>query len=66
MAAVAAGWFPNARAGASAMTETASRFEPNSEQMIMYDHLFREVYEPLFPTLQPLLTRLSSLTQRNR
>ncbi|MFN2202785.1 MAG: FGGY-family carbohydrate kinase [Caldilineaceae bacterium] len=66
MAAVAAGWFPNARAGASAMTETASRFEPNSEQMIIYDHLFREVYEPLFPTLQPLLTRLSSLTQRNR
>ena len=27
-----------------------------------YDRLYREVYQPLFPTLQPLIHRLAELT----
>jgi xylulokinase len=65
LAAVAAGWFPDARTAASAMTEKTTRFEPNAERMVNYDRLFREVYEPLFPALQPLLARLAALTRRN-
>jgi len=62
LAATAAGWYPDARSAADNMTGTAERFIPNPETHAIYDRLYREVYQPLFPTLQPLLHRLAELT----
>ena len=49
------------RQTASAMTHTAERFDPQPATQRIYDRLFREVYKPLFPTLQPLVDRLMEL-----
>jgi hypothetical protein len=45
------------------MTGTAERFAPDPATQAIYDRLYREVYQPLFPTLQPLLHRLAALRQ---
>lgn len=63
LAATAAGWYPDVSQAAEAMTATADRFEPQPETQQFYDRLYREVYQPLFPTLQTLLTRLSQITR---
>ena len=42
---------------------TADRFVPQPETQQFYDRLYTEVYQPLFPTLQTLLTRLSQITR---
>lgn len=62
LAASAVGWYPDIRSAANAMTGTAERFEPQPETQQIYDRLYREVYQPLFPTLQPLANRLTELT----
>ncbi len=61
LAAAAAGWYPDAISAANAMTGTAERFTPDPATQAAYDRLYREVYQPLFPTLQPLLHRLAAL-----
>jgi sugar (pentulose or hexulose) kinase len=63
LAAAAAGWYPDAISAASRMTGTAERFTPDPATQAVYDRLYREVYQPLFPTLQPLLRRLADLRQ---
>jgi sugar (pentulose or hexulose) kinase len=63
LAAVAAQWYPNATTAAGAMTGTAGRFEPDPETQAIYAQLYDQVYHPLFPTLQPLLHRLTDLTE---
>ena len=47
---------------AAAMSGTGRRFEPQPETQAVYDRLFRDVYQPLFPTVQPLVDRLTALT----
>jgi hypothetical protein len=47
------------------MTSTADRFAPDLEKHAIYDQLFREVYRPLYPTLQPLIRRLAELTRNS-
>lgn len=62
LAAAAAGWYPDIPGAAAAMTGTTGRFNPHPDSQAIYDRLYREVYLPLFPTLQPLLDRLTGLT----
>jgi sugar (pentulose or hexulose) kinase len=52
------------RAAADAMTATADRFAPQPEAQARYDPLYREVYQPLFPAVQPLVDRLAHLCPR--
>jgi xylulokinase len=61
LAAVAAGWYPDAASAADRMTSTAERFMPNPATQAIYDRLYSQVYQPLFPTLQPLMHRLATL-----
>jgi xylulokinase len=65
LAAVAAGWYPDAYRAAAAMTDTADQFKPNPELQRFYEQLYQEVYKPLFPTLQALLHRLTELTRHD-
>ena len=64
LAATAVGWYPDVRAAADAMTATADRFAPQPEAQARYDPLYREVYQPLFPAVQPLVDRLAHLCPR--
>ena len=61
LAAAAAGWYPDVQSAAAGMTGTTERFAPDTETRAVYDRLFNEVYQPLFPTLQPLIHRLADL-----
>jgi xylulokinase len=63
LAAAAAGWYTDPRRAAEVMTGTAGRFTPDPERQARYEPLFNEVYKPLFPTIQPLIDRLTELTQ---
>ena len=63
LAAVFAGWYPDATAAAAAMTRTAESFRPNPEAADRYDALYREVYVHLFPALRPYVDRLTELTR---
>ena len=62
VAATAAGWYPDIRTAADGMTSVTEHFAPNPETQAFYDQLYKEVYRPLFPTLQPLIHRLTELT----
>jgi sugar (pentulose or hexulose) kinase len=63
LAATAAGFYPDARQATQAMTRILPHpFEPNSSNHDFYNHLFEEVYCPLFPALQPYLGRLTSMS----
>ena len=64
LAATAIGWYPDVHAAAEAMTSTAERVTPNWDVHAIYDQLYREVYQPLFPAVQPLVDRLTELTQK--
>jgi sugar (pentulose or hexulose) kinase len=63
LAAAAAQWYPSAVAAAAAMASTVERFAPSPETQAIYDRIYSQVYRPLFPTLQPLLHRLTDLTE---
>lgn len=63
LAAVVVGWYPDLPTAADAMTGTAGRFEPDPATQAIYDRIYSEVYRPLFPTLQPLLHRLTDLAE---
>jgi len=62
LAATAAGGYSDVYSAADGMTGTAECFVPNPETQAVYERLYREVYQPLFPTLQPLIHRLAKLT----
>jgi xylulokinase len=62
LAAAAAGWYPSITSAADALTGTAERFSPRPDMQAFYDQLFREVYQPLFPTVQKLVDRFTELT----
>jgi sugar (pentulose or hexulose) kinase len=63
LAAVAAQWYSSAASAADAMTSTTRRFASDPETHAIYDRIYGEVYRPLFPTLQPLIHRLTDLTE---
>lgn len=63
LASVAAGWYPDAHTAAAAMTHTGPVYEPQPATQQIYDRLYREVYQGLFPALQASLGRLTELTQ---
>lgn len=63
LAATAVGWFGDVRQAAAAMTGAVDAFAPDAGQVAIYDRLFRQVYQPLFPTLQGLVDRLTALTR---
>jgi xylulokinase len=62
LAAVAAGWYGDAREAADAMTQTGAIYEPNPTTQAIYDRLYHEVYKGLFPCVQQSLQRLTALT----
>ena len=62
LAAVAAGMHSDILSAAWAMTATGARFEPDTERHAFYSMLYSDVYKPLFPTLRPLIDRLTELT----
>jgi xylulokinase len=65
LAAVAAGWYDDARTAAAAMTSMGESFEPRPETQQIYDQLYREVYLGLYPALRASLRRLTELTDRS-
>jgi xylulokinase len=62
LAAVGAGWYPDVRQAADAMTGVAERYAPAPATLETYDRLYQQVYRTLFPSLQAALDRLSLLT----
>ena len=66
LAAVTAGWYADARLAADAMTGTGECFTPDPAAQASYNELFREVYEPLFPSLRPLIHRLTALSRTDQ
>jgi xylulokinase len=63
LAAAAVGWYPDPVSAAQSMTATGKRFAPNAARHAIYDRLFRDVYKQLYPTLQPLIHRLTMLSR---
>jgi xylulokinase len=63
LAAAAVGCYANAREASEGMTRILPQpIEPNAAHHAFYSRLFEEVYRPLFPTLQPYLDRLASIS----
>lgn len=62
LAATGAGWYSDAAAAAQAMTSTGDRFTPEPGAQALYDRLYREVYQPLFPAVRQMVDRLTELT----
>jgi hypothetical protein len=44
------------------MTRIGSRFEPRADAREIYDALYREVYQPLYPRLRPLYKKIRGIT----
>jgi hypothetical protein len=41
------------------MTDVGESFEPDEVNRAFYDRVFADVYQPLFPAIQPHLQRLA-------
>ena len=66
LAATAAGWYADAHQAAQEMTHILPQpTEPDASRHNFYNHLFEEVYRPLFPALQLYLDRLTALSKIN-
>jgi xylulokinase len=64
LAAAAVGWYPDTHEAAAAMTRTGRVFSPDCDAMVTYNALYTQVYRDLYPSLQPLMHRLSDIRQR--
>ena len=60
--AVGLGVHPDYPAAIEAMTRIGSRFEPRADAREIYDALYREVYQPLYPRLRPLYKKIRGIT----
>jgi xylulokinase len=63
LAAVAAGWYADARSAADAMTSRGESFEPHPATQQIYDRLYRDVYLGLYPALRASLRQLTELSR---
>jgi xylulokinase len=63
LAAVAAGWYDDARSAADAMTSAGASFDPQPATQQLYDQLYRDVYIGLYPALRASLRRLHELAR---
>jgi sugar (pentulose or hexulose) kinase len=66
LAATAAGWFPDCRKAATAMSAQGRRWVPDSKNREIYERMYTEVYRSMFPTIRPLSDRLSEITRNRR
>jgi xylulokinase len=62
LAAVVAGWYPDARAAAATMTGAGASFEPQDPARRVYEQLYNDVYRGLYPAVRSALARLTELT----
>lgn len=46
----------------AAMTRVGARFEPQAAAHTIYDALYRQVYQPMYPRLKPLYEKIRSIT----
>jgi sugar (pentulose or hexulose) kinase len=60
--AVGLGIHPDYAAATAAMTRIGRRFTPDPAARSIYDRLYREVYQPLYPRLKPLYQRIRAIT----
>ena len=60
--AVGLGVHPDYKAAVAAMSRVGARFAPDTGACRTYDRLYREVYAPLYPRLQPLYRRIREIT----
>jgi sugar (pentulose or hexulose) kinase len=44
------------------MTRTGAVFEPDPEVVKIYDALYHDVYQPLYPRLKPLYEQIRRIT----
>lgn len=66
LAAAAAGWFGDCRKAAAAMSARGKRWIPDPENRELYERMYTQVYRSLFPTIRPLIDRLSKITRYGR
>jgi sugar (pentulose or hexulose) kinase len=62
LAAAAAGWYPDIRGAAAAMTGCADRFKPDACKYDFYSKIYSEVYKHLYPALQKFSDKLQQIT----
>lgn len=60
--AVALGWYSNHREAAEMMTSVGKTFQPNPENVALYDALYRQVYSKMFPALNGLYKAIRKIT----
>ena len=60
--AVGLGMHPDYPTAVAAMTRIGARFTPDASARKTYERLYREVYQPLYPRLQPLYQRIREIT----
>lgn len=60
--AVGLGVHADHAAAARAMCRVGARFAPDPDAHRIYDALYREVYQPLYPRLRPLYRRIRAIT----
>ncbi|MDX1803729.1 MAG: FGGY-family carbohydrate kinase [Alcanivorax sp.] len=61
-AAVAMGLHADYRSAVAAMTHPGQRFEPQPQQVALYQALFRQVYQRMYGRLAPLYRSIRSIT----
>lgn len=62
LAATASGWYSTIYSAAESMTADAETFDPIPQNQAVYEPLYEEVYQHLYPTLQKYANRLTELT----
>jgi len=60
--AVSTGVYPNYESACKAMVKVQQPFLPNAERHALYQRLFNDVYQHMYPKLGPLYQRIRSIT----
>jgi len=61
-AAVGMGYYPDFESAVSNMTRMGKTFEPNQNNVRLYDDLYKKVYLPMYKHLKPLYEEIRSIT----
>lgn len=62
VAAVGLGFFPDYASATRAMTHTGDVFDPSPQTSLLYDHLYKESYLPLYARLKPIYRSIRNIT----